>query len=674
MPVQFFVGKDHEGILLPFSVSATRSETTEDYVWVLQQFYKCFRSIPKCLIVDGDEAIANAINRIADSTGCEITILLCIWHLYKNIVKQLYVKNVKFDELELKKMFYALRGAETRAMFDAKWDIFREKYGTNDDATNYLQNYIYAKRTMWASAWTGPTFTANMTTTGISESLHSMLASGNSASSSLVGVLQKIDGIVISQRQKSDKRASKWAAKQSELELNDVRGLSGASVTRLLSGEGFRLFSSAADQSRFASCMVIDPVDELALQSWAVRELSGTRVVHIVSERPFNQPTPGSDLYRQVRTIETSLGLHMDLGTEACAGCRLADDPSLDQAFGFNLMPNFELLYPGKERLTRVLAALGLGQPKEAGSTNNKTIPGLIEVICAYQAHLKDSLANGMGLDEAKVAARKAMTSYDYHGTQLGYPRFKMGVMIQCGVISDEDSVPNELKRLYCGKWFHLQCAGLLRKPRNESIRIQCMDCLQDRRYRPKTPAIVEISHAATYRSDGRPRIVDNEVTSSIKTMNLTCNCDTPISVGVPCAGMIKVADTVGAVLSHLAYSPHWWAGSLISPVKIKPAFEKNRSKVFAVDEVLQAPVQPRPAHVDEELEVIPAGRVIQDDFYDPAARPYVTMNHQIIDEVELDLQQVQDGHAVSSRKRSRAIKGQNPNPAKKLGKKSGKK
>ena len=656
-PVQFFVGTTNEAALVPFSVSATRGETEADYLWLFRAFYRCYGSLPSCIIVDGDEAIANAIRSIAAELGIEIWILLCIWHLFQNVKTQLWKKRVQFDEFELKKHFYELRNAETQDMFEGKWTVFVETYGTTDDAANYLRNSIYAKKEMWARAWIGAVFAANMTTTGISESLHAQLASGSSGLQTLVNLLEQVDAIVVRQMQTSAVRSVEWSEEQTTLEMNQVHGFAGAAVTRLISGKGFELFSAAADAASFSSCLAIDPVDPFACNSWCVREMSGFCLVHIVSEIEFLEPRIGSEMYRQQVVIESALGQQTDHGKEVCAACGQEDNPTLEEAFGFTFPDNFENRYGGKLRLVRLLAAVGVGQPKVQGTTNNKTVSGLTEVLCAYQRELKKNLGLEMPLDEAKVAARDTMSSYKYDGAALGYPRFKYGSWMQCGILDGEDSVPNEFRRHYCGLWFHFECAGVLRGPKDKNERIQCLSCLQDRRYRPKTPQIEGISKAATWRADGRPRIVENEASSSIKTLKLTCDCDFPISTGLPCAGMVKVASVTGSVLSYHAFNPHWWSENLIKPVQPVPAFHHNRGKVFDTNSVLQSTVQPRPAHVDDNLEVVRRGTVIQDDDYEPDARPRVSENGEAIEDPDFDLDEVQDGHGVSSKKRSRAFK-----------------
>jgi hypothetical protein len=120
---------------------------------------------------------------------------------------------------------------------------------------------------------------------------------------------------------------------------------------------------------------------------------------------------------------------------------------------------------------------------------------------------------------------------------------------------------------------------------------------------------------------------------------------------------MVKVASVTGSVLSYHAFNPHWWSENLIKPVQPVPAFHHNRGKVFDTNSVLQSTAQPRPAHVDDNLEVVRRGTVIQDDDYEPDARPRVSENGEAIEDPDFDLGEVQDGHGVSSKKRSRAFK-----------------
>jgi hypothetical protein len=166
-PIQFFVGITSENCLIPFGVGATRSEVRGDYEWLMEMFYKCHQSLPRTFITDGDTNISDAISALAARLNRVVSLLLCIWHLFGNITKQLEAKGQKFDPVELKKDFYVCQRAVSEEVFEREWEAFLEKYGSNDNARNYLEEEIYPKRARWASCWTGCSFHAFIGNTGI---------------------------------------------------------------------------------------------------------------------------------------------------------------------------------------------------------------------------------------------------------------------------------------------------------------------------------------------------------------------------------------------------------------------------------------------------------------------------------------------------------------------------
>ena len=117
---------------MPFGVSFLRSETIESYTWLARMFVKCHGALPRTIVMDGDVKIRSAIQAIAQESKQEIAILLCVWHLYTDLEKQLLKKSPCVDVFALKKAFYELRGCATEGAFEEKWAPLLATYGPNE--------------------------------------------------------------------------------------------------------------------------------------------------------------------------------------------------------------------------------------------------------------------------------------------------------------------------------------------------------------------------------------------------------------------------------------------------------------------------------------------------------------------------------------------------------------
>ena len=227
-----------------------------------------------------------------------------------------------------------------------------------------------------------------------------------------------------------------------------------------------------------------------------------------------------------------------------------------------------------------------MGLPKEKGSTNNTTLSGLKEVILEYQSELERAISSGFSGGSARHEARVRMAEYDYEGRTLGFPAVKKDQWIQCGIVEGEEGVPEELKSSYCGKWFHFECMGLLREPKDQSERIQCLRCLQDRRYRAKIPPIEHVLSVCAHASNGKPRLIEEDAKSKIRTLHLICDCPESVGVGLPCAGQLAVARICNAVISYHSYHPHWWGSKILVMPPPEAVFSSNEKHILDIKAV----------------------------------------------------------------------------------------
>jgi hypothetical protein len=278
----------NEGCVVPVAMGLIRSETTQNYTWLAEAFYNRFKQLPRAVIMDGDRKMREAFQTIATQNGLTLSILLCMWHLFCDLEKNLVAKTPGVDTFELKKKFYELRNCVTADDFDVMWKTFFETFGTIASAQAYLTEYLYDQRMMWARPWTGLVFFGGVDTTGISESVHAMLASGKSAQRSLTDLVVLVDRIGPKQIEKSLKESIKHDETLGSLSISDLGGFVVPSVAPLLSGLGFSKLKELNASSSFFSVSACDPAHEFALRSWTVRDMrfkSGQ--THNVSELSF---------------------------------------------------------------------------------------------------------------------------------------------------------------------------------------------------------------------------------------------------------------------------------------------------------------------------------------------------------------------------------------------------
>lgn len=291
-PLQFFVTTTNEHKIVPVGIGGMVYERESDFVWLTQSFYQCYSSIPSCMIVDGDENISNGIQSVANRIEVVIVLLLCIWHLFMAVVRALRSKGISLDpegELKLKKKLYALQRAKVED-FELLWTKFLELYGTNDKAKAYLTDSLLAKKKRWARHATGRIFTAGMQASSIGESLHALLASGKSHFNKLHHVLMKVDCILVSQLQDSQRLSDRWEVDITKLDLASGRGFALASASVLLSSQGWNRAGeqfAASLYSGVSSSVIADPFCSAAFE--VVDGRFESAVTHLV------QVAPGDD-------------------------------------------------------------------------------------------------------------------------------------------------------------------------------------------------------------------------------------------------------------------------------------------------------------------------------------------------------------------------------------------
>ena len=299
---------------MPIGIGGTLYEREKDFVWLMEAFYECYSSIPACMIVDGDECISNAIQKVAASNGLLVVIILCIWHLFMAVVRGLRSNGVSLDEAEqltLKKKLYGLQRSESEPSFLALWAKFLEAYGTTDKASKYLQSSLLGKKDRWAQHATGKIFSAGHHASSISESLHSLLSSGKSHFNKLHEIFLKIDTILITQLQAGQRRADKWEKGITKLDLGSGKGFAGSSASMLLSSQGWVRLGDAFDSSIYMGVTPVDSEDVFCPKAFRVvdgRFDSAPHVVKIVPPDVSLYSVQSTELERRQTAIHAALG------------------------------------------------------------------------------------------------------------------------------------------------------------------------------------------------------------------------------------------------------------------------------------------------------------------------------------------------------------------------------
>jgi hypothetical protein len=269
-----------------------------------------------------------------------------------------------------------------------------------------------------------------------------------------------------------------------------------------------------------------------------------------------------------LREMINSMKICPDVGKDICAVCGKEDLPVIcvwknhreNPVHSFRLQVNWKKMYNTSESKKRVLWALGIALPKKQKKNNHShtTISLLDKAIELYEKLLSEH-------NNHEVAVREVNNSYLYENvsTEIKYERTQ--TWVQCGVNEGELGVPPELQKFYCGKWYHPICIGCPRRvnqkvqSKDKENRIACLDCLRDKRHIPKVPIAYRQYKMAMYTKLGTPRIiVDDDRENNIKTLFLDCDCGSVCSIGLPCVGMCKVAQTTASVLHYRLFNKFW--------------------------------------------------------------------------------------------------------------------
>ncbi|XP_034213019.1 protein FAR1-RELATED SEQUENCE 5-like [Prunus dulcis] len=146
-----------------FGCAFLTSETTDSFVWLLEEFKKAMPGEPpKMIIADQDAAMSKAIAVTLPTTFHRY----CIWHILNKITEKLGIGEC-FSE-----MCKCIWGMDKKEEFDAKWEEIITNNGLQDHA--WLSS-IHAMRENWVPSYVKHVFSAGMSSSQQAESCHSFL-------------------------------------------------------------------------------------------------------------------------------------------------------------------------------------------------------------------------------------------------------------------------------------------------------------------------------------------------------------------------------------------------------------------------------------------------------------------------------------------------------------------
>ena len=165
MPFGPFIGVNHHMQTILFGAGLLFGETIEDFKWLFHTWLDAMGGVqPKTIITDQDPAIKQAIALVFPQAHH----MLCLWHINKKLPDKL--SHVFHDhptfKANLNSCLYETTSVEE---FENRWSSLLEEFNLH---SNSWLHHMYSIREMWIPVYTRGIFSANMRTTGRSESIN----------------------------------------------------------------------------------------------------------------------------------------------------------------------------------------------------------------------------------------------------------------------------------------------------------------------------------------------------------------------------------------------------------------------------------------------------------------------------------------------------------------------
>jgi hypothetical protein len=201
MPFGIFTGVNNFGQSVCFAGTLMCRETIDSFVWTFNAFLKLVNNYsPRVILTDEDKAMSQAI---LITFGQNTKHVLCIWHLWKNVIKNLAnILGTKWREFT-KSFYECIREYEVDA-FMIKWQQLKENFS---DSKPHLERMDKIKE-KWAPCFIRDTFLADMTSTQCGESMNNLMKGYMSATHSLLDFLKAFESAL--EQRENDLQLAKY--------------------------------------------------------------------------------------------------------------------------------------------------------------------------------------------------------------------------------------------------------------------------------------------------------------------------------------------------------------------------------------------------------------------------------------------------------------------------------
>ncbi|CAG8787707.1 23313_t:CDS:2 [Dentiscutata erythropus] len=198
-----------KGVLASYQIAMAwiDNESEASYTWFLQtlrtKIYNAYGCLPDVFMSDRDQALRNASSKVFPESNK----MLCVWHLLEQNLKVNCRKLFKNDEdYEMfKKEVEALRFSECEEEIPQSLNAIKkaaEKSHSPEKVESYIQTWMKDSK-LWILAYTKQFCHMGISTTGRSESSHSIFKRAIETASDLESVFRQIDQVMRLQHLKS---------------------------------------------------------------------------------------------------------------------------------------------------------------------------------------------------------------------------------------------------------------------------------------------------------------------------------------------------------------------------------------------------------------------------------------------------------------------------------------
>jgi len=211
MPLGIFTGVNNHGQSVCFAGTIMCNESTESFLWTFYTFLKMVNNhVPNVILTDEDYALIKAVDTIFVPLGTKHA--LCLWHLLKNVVKNLNGV-LGSNWAEFIKFFYQCLDRYDEDEFLEKWSELKTKYPSS---LKYLEK-MDKNLLRWAPCYNRHIFMADMSTTGRGESMNNLMKGYMDATVSLTNFLKAFESAL--ERRKEDEEFVKFCENNKTIAL-----------------------------------------------------------------------------------------------------------------------------------------------------------------------------------------------------------------------------------------------------------------------------------------------------------------------------------------------------------------------------------------------------------------------------------------------------------------------